>query len=395
VNFVDLVAILVIVLAVGAGVRTGALPQVGGILGAVAAILLVLAGGPLLVQLVEPFDPVPRALVVLVVILAAVALGEGVGSSVGRALARGLGRGVLSSVDRMAGALVGGAQAILVIWIAAGLIAVGPFPRFNDEVGRSLVVRTIDDYLPAPTEFADDVARLLDDSRLPDVFVGLEPVPAPPVDTIDDPTARAIAERASPSTWRVSAAACGAQLSGSSFVIRDGYLVTNAHVVAGASSVRVRATDGSVADATVVLFDPELDVAVLWAPNVDAPALRFTTRDPARGSSGAVLGFPGGGPLVVVSAGVTNAYDATGRDIYGQSRVTRPILELRAAVERGDSGGPLVLEDGTVGGVIFAESRTDPDVGYALSPTAVSVLVGPAIGRTSGVDTGPCLGGRG
>ena len=46
--------------------------------------------------------------------------------------------------------------------------------------------------------------------------------------------------------------------------------------------------------------------------------------------------------------------------------MTRPILELRAEIDQGDSGGPLVLADGTVGGVVFAEARTDEEVGYAL-----------------------------
>ena len=47
----------------------------------------------------------------------------------------------------------------------------------------------------------------------------------------------------------------------------------------------------------------------------------------------------------------------------------RDILELRAEVEPGDSGGPLVLENGTIGGLVFAESRADESVGYALTPT--------------------------
>ena len=41
-------------------------------------------------------------------------------------------------------------------------------------------------------------------------------------------------------------------------------------------------------------------------------------------------------------------------------------------------------------GVVFAESRTDPDVGYALAPVDVSVAVAPALGRTGAVDTGRC-----
>lgn len=94
---------------------------------------------------------------------------------------------------------------------------------------------------------------------------------------------------------------------------------------------------------------------------------------------------------MVAPAAVTGSYRATGFDIYGRTRVDRDILELRAPIERGDSGGPLVLRDGTVGGLVFAEARTDPDVGYALSPTSVAVRIAPALGRTSAVSTGSCL----
>ena len=84
-------------------------------------------------------------------------------------------------------------------------------------------------------------------------------------------------------------------------------------------------------------------------------------------------------------------YFATGLDVTGDARVTRRIIELRARVIPGDSGGPFVLEDGTVGGVVFAESRVDPAVGYALSPMQVQDRVTPAIGRSAAVSTGPCV----
>ena len=99
--------------------------------------------------------------------------------------------------------------------------------------------------------------------------------------------------------------------------------------------------------------------------------------DPARGAIGAALGYPGGGGLAVVPAAVAGAYPATGRDIYGEDAVRRDILELHARIDRGDSGGPFVLEDGTIGGLIFAEARTDDEVGYALSPTDVAARVAP------------------
>ena len=75
----------------------------------------------------------------------------------------------------------------------------------------------------------------------------------------------------------------------------------------------------------------------------------------------------------------------------GKSRVTRRILELRSRVRPGDSGGPLVLQNGSVGGVVFAESKVDPTVGYALSPRQVWQRIAPAIGDRAAVPTGPCL----
>ncbi len=168
--------------------------------------------------------------------------------------------------------------------------------------------------------------------------------------------------------------------------------MTNAHVVAGAPrrAVRVATADDRLLDGTVVLFDPAFDISVIHVPRLAAPGLRFASADPKRGAIGATLGYPGGGRLEVLPAVVTDAYPATGRDIYDKTTVRRQILELRAAIDRGDSGGPLILQDGTVGGVVFAEARTDPDVGYALSPTEVATRVAPALDRTSAVDTGAC-----
>ena len=128
---------------------------------------------------------------------------------------------------------------------------------------------------------------------------------------------------------------------------------------------------------TPCLFDPELDVAFLHVPGSGLPALRFASGDPTRGAIGATLGYPGGGRLEVLPAAVAARTRRPGATSTARRRVRRQILELRAAIDRGDSGGPLILQDGTVGGVVFAEARTDPDVGYALSPTEVATRVAP------------------
>ena len=389
-NLFDAVAVAILVFAMVAGIRTGALPQVGGIVGAVGALLLLLQLAPWLLEITAELDPILRALVVIGAVLGGVIVGEGLGSTLGRAIAEGLGSGVLSGLDRFAGALLGAAQAILVVWLAGGLLAASAFPTLGRAAANSTAVRLTDRFLPSPTEVVGDIAGVIDASGLPDVFVGLEPTPLAPVDLPSDPAATAIARAAAPSTARVSTRACDALVTGTGVVVADDYVVTNAHVVAGASTLRVEVPAGS-ADARVVLFDPDLDVALLHVPGLDAPALRFASRDPGRGSVGAALGFAGGGPLVVLPAAVTGGYAAQGRDIYDDDLVRRDILELRAEVEPGDSGGPLVLENGTIGGLVFAESRSDEAVGYALTPTSVAVRVAPAIGRTGAVETGDCL----
>lgn len=389
-NLFDLLAVIILIAAILAGIRTGALPQVGGVAGAIGGLLLVLALAPSLLDLTAGLEPIPRALVVLGAVLAAVVIGEAVGSGLGRVLAGQLGRGVLSNVDRVAGGFLGAIQAILIVWLVGGLLAAGPFPTLGRAATQSAVVRGVDQFLPPPTEVVGEIAGALDASGVTDVFVGLDPLPLPPVDTPTDPQAARIAQAAMAGTARISTRACNSQVNGTGVIIAPGYVVTNAHVVAGATTVRV-ALDTGVADAVPVLFDPSLDVAVLYAPHLAGRSLRFATAVPERGAEGAALGYAGGGALVVLPAAVAGSYEAIGHDIYDRTQVRREILELRAAIEPGDSGGPLILGDGTIGGLVFAESRADPDVGYALSPIAVSTRVAPAIGRTGAVDVGPCI----
>jgi S1-C subfamily serine protease len=390
VNLFDLGAIVLLVVAMALGFRSGALPQVGGLGGAVLGGALAIVALPLVELAVASLDPWPKAALVLGWLLVSVGIGETVGSGLGRAVAGRLGGGVLGAMDQLAGALFGATQAILIVWLAGGLMAVGPVPRVAAQAQTSTSVRTLAGVLPPPTEIAVELGRLLDASRLPDVFVGLEPVPAPPVERPTDPRARAIAEAAAGGTVKVTAQTCGAVSSGTAFAVASDYVVTNAHVVAGGRTLRV-SLSGRPFDAVAVLFDPDLDIAVVHVPGLRANPLRFAATDPERPAEGAAIGFPAGGELTAIPAAVAARYDAQGRDIYGRDRVNRKILELRAEIERGDSGGPFVLLDGTVGGVVFAESRSDEDVGYALSAVAVAVEVGPAVGRTSPVNTGDCL----
>lgn len=392
-NLLDLLAVVLAIVAFILGARSGAVPQVGGLLGAVGGGALAILALPALADPLSGVDPSIRPFVVLGGLIGTVAIGESVGAAIGRRLIRGLGNGLVSHADRAAGALLGVAQALLIVWLAGGLLAEGPFPTLAQSAGSSTIVRTISNVLPPPTELAVELRTWLDASGLPDVFIGFEPVPAPPVERPGDRVAQAMAAAAEASVLKVSAATCGLSSVGTGFVVGSDDVLTNAHVVAGAGrhGVRVTARDGRLLDAVPVLFDPKLDVALLYVRGLSLRPLRFAAADPERGAVGATLGYPNGGSLTILAAAVAGRYPAIGHDIYGTDQVKREILELRAAVERGDSGGPLVLTDGTVGGVVFAEARTNPDVGYALTPTEISDRIHPALGRTASVSTGACV----
>lgn len=389
-NLFDLVVVVILIVALVVGFRSGAVPQMVGLLGAVAFGGVAVITLPALEETLALMEPSVRAFVVLVGILFSVGVGEALGSAIGRSVAGRLGEGIYGKADRVLGAFVGAAQALLIIWLTGGLLAAGPSPTLAAQAQKSFVLRGLTGVLPAPTEMAGELARLLNNTALPDLFIGLEPIPAAPVEMPDDPLVRQLAREAIPSVVKVTASTCDAVSLGTGFVIDRGYVVTNAHVVAGARAIRVSIED-ELFDMIPVLFDSEVDVALLYSSELSAPALPLSLTDPERGDIGATFGFPGGGGLDVQPAAVTSAYEATGRDIYSKRRVTRSILEIRAEIDQGDSGGPLVLANGTVGGVVFAEARTDEQVGYALTPSSVRETIEPALGETSNVKTGACI----
>lgn len=390
-NLFDVVVIILVVAAVLIGISSGALPQMGGLLGAFGGGAIAIVGLPLVEAPLESVDPQVRAIIVLGGILFLVGVGEAIGGAAGRSVASRVRGGVLGHLDRILGGFVGAAQAVLVVWLVGGMLAVGPLRSLAAQAQTSFVVRGLAGVLPAPTEIAAALGRLLGDTGIPDLFVGLDPLPAPDIERPTNPAAQQIAAAAIASTVRVSARTCLFQSTGTGFAVARGYVVTNAHVIAGAAAIRVQTPSGRLADAIAVFDDPRLDVALLWVRDLDIGALRFAAVNPERGAFGATLGFPHGGNLQVEPAAVSAATEATGRDIYGVGRVSRRILELRAVVDQGDSGGPLILADGSVGGVVFAEARTDENVGYALTPTSVATAIEPSIGRTSPVDTGACI----
>ncbi len=387
-NLLDLGILVWAAFAAVSGYRRGAALQLTEYAGLLLGLVVGALFAPPLAGLVH--SPVIQAVVALGVLIGLAALGEGLGWLVGRrmwALAR---RSVLGPIDAAAGTVVSVLAVLLVTWFLSYSLSAGPFPTLSRQIRSSAVVETLDDVLSRPPSLLAEVRGFLDRFGFPEVFADVPPVPAGPVQAPTPALVGQIAAAANPSVVQVQSQACGSIRSGSGFVAADHYVVTNAHVVAGGSNPRVQ-IGGTSFDTTTVLFDPKLDVAVLYVAGDPGPALQLDRNQVDRGTQGAVIGYPGGGPREDMAAAVRRPLEAVGRDIYGGAIVTRTIYEMQAQVRPGDSGGPFVLKDGAVAGVVFAASTTDSNVGYALTSDDVLARLETVLGSTAAVSTEECV----
>ena len=137
---------------------------------------------------------------------------------------------------------------------------------------------------------------------------------------------------------------------GSGFIISsDGYVLTNAHVVADASEVTVKLTDRREFPAKVIGVDRRSDVALIKIPATNLPSVRFGDSTHLQPGQWAIaIGSPFGFENSV-TAGVISATGRPLPDDNGQSYVT--YIQTDAAVNPGNSGGPLFNIDGQVIGI--------------------------------------------
>ncbi|NUQ49447.1 MAG: trypsin-like peptidase domain-containing protein, partial [Phycisphaerae bacterium] len=153
---------------------------------------------------------------------------------------------------------------------------------------------------------------------------------------------------------------------GSGVVIhRDGYVVTNAHVVAQTSDIVVTFANGAAAAAQVVAADPAHDLAVL----------RVQTREPL---SAITLGQSDdimvgetvvaiGNPLGLGHSVTTGIVSAVGRELrYSDSLVYSDLIQTDAAINPGNSGGPLLNVLGQMIGITTAIRGDAQNVGFAI-----------------------------
>ena len=389
-NFLDLV---VLALAAGAGwvgYRMGFVRRATSwaflALGLVIGVLFV----PDVADALRGSPPRTRLLASLAFVVVVAAVAQAVGAAIGASLSGRLGggTGALRQGDRVAGAALGVAGVLVLMWLLIPALANSPGWTAR-AVRDSAVARLIDRVAPAPPSESETLGRLVGDQNFPEVFDTLSSPDAgtPPADGIPSEAAA----RVTRSTLLVEGQACDRIQEGTGFVAGPNLVVTNAHVVAGERSTRLTTSDGRRLDGTVVAFDPNRDLAILRVPGLGLPPLALG--EGHIDDRGALFGHPGGGALRQAPVRIAEEIVAKGTDITRSNPTERDVFVLAAVTAPGDSGGPIVGTDGRVVGVMFAYDISRQSTAYALTRSELDAVLGPVLanGSAGPVGTGDCL----
>lgn len=296
---------------------------------------------------------------------------------------------VTNRLDKIFGAVLSVVTLLAAVWMSAALFRNIPDSGWKYQLRTSRIVILLDNNLPSAPGALTSLGHLIDPNTFPQVFTGLEPriqTDAPLPDMGDlNPAVEAVR----PSIVKVEGESCGDIVEGSGFVAGDGGIVTNAHVVAGVKAPFVLDQNGRHG-AKVVLFDTELDIAILRAQDLAGGPLPLEGETVPDNTPAAVLGYPSGSGFTAGPGVVLDTFEAQGRNIYNQGSTLREVYSVKTQIHHGNSGGPLINKEGEVIGVIFAKSINYKDVGYALTMKKVIEQVNNARGRTDTVQTGTC-----
>ncbi len=338
---------------------------------------------------------VTRAVLLGGAILVCAVAGQVLASFLGRSLREGITWKPAKLVDSAAGAGLNILALAIITWIIAMAVAFLPQSTVTSQIHTSGVLLRLDSIIPDAVRNAfGDMRDAMGSTAVPRVFSGLGEITGPDVEA-PDPESTQGAEIALDRQGIVrvtgAAKACRTLVSGSGFVYGDHYVLTNAHVVAGIDAPSVQLSSSQpMLSASVVAFDPKLDAAVLYVPDLGGAPLAFAANVPESGEDAVVGGFPGGGKFSAVPVRIRATVTARGDDIYGDAGVAREVYSFRGQVEPGNSGGPLLSTSGTVFGMVFGAGIQDQATGYAITAAQLADIAQSGLGRTEPVGTGSC-----
>ena len=387
-NIIDVLIFLFALSSLARGYRIGLIRQAGSTIGFIIGLFVGSWVGNLLVGY-ESSD-LTKSLTGLCAVLLGGFMFMTVGEIAGLRLKTKLGQNrSLNKFDEGFGSVMAVATLLFAVWLGASILVLGPPSSFQQSLKSSRILGALDSRLPPATKVLSSLNRLIDPNGFPQVFRGLEPNPSGTANIPSLGSFNPVVKAAQASVVKVEGTGCGGIVEGSGFVIANGEIVTNAHVVAGVSAPKVIDSNG-LHDTRVVWFDPGVDLAVLRVSGLAGKPLHITTAEQSGNTPGVVLGYPGGGGFNTQPAAIIDHFTALGRNIYGKGATSRDVYSVRARIIPGNSGGPLVGANGTVLGIVFATSTTYNDVGYALTGHQVAGELATAERSNTTHHTGSC-----
>lgn len=388
-NSLDLLIVVIMVAYAISGYIQGFVVNLIATTGLLAGGLLALAIVPKLLGGSMP--TLSSSLLALGLVICAGAVGQALGAFIGSVLRRRLTWKPLRWVDAVAGSALSIVAVLAAAWALGYSVSGTSIPYLSTASRDSTILERVDRVMPAQaTSVLRSFNEVLDSNLFPRY---IDPFDSEDITQVDPPDEAALAgsgvSRARGSVVKIlGEAKCDRGIEGSGFAYADGRIMTNAHVVAGVQTPSIVVGERRV-PTRVVLFDRQLDVAVLAVDGVDLRPLAFDTGGKA-GQSAAILGYPENGPFDARAARIRNEMRLSSPDIYDRGQVVRETFAVRGLVRSGNSGGPLVSESGKVLGVIFAASVSDQSTGYALTARQVAEDARRGVAATKSVSTGEC-----
>lgn len=388
---VDAGLIILALAALVSGWRQGALSAGLAAIGVFSGLVVGLGVAAAVIGFAE--RPSLRVVLLLATVVLFVGVGNIVGATVGSTLRDRMRTKPSQTWDSAIGSVLQFVIATVVVWLVSTPVAANAPGPVGTAVRESTVLTAVDSAVPGwSRQIPEYLAALIDVTGLPPLVSPFQAQDANVAEPDDADVVPDIIDSVRPSVVHIlgDAESCSRRLSGSGFVAAPDYVITNAHVVAGTNSVQLDTVLG-VKDATVVLYDPEVDLAVLHVPQLGLDPLGMATEPAVTGESAVVLGFPGSGPFTASPSRVRERLNISGPDIYATGRTDREAYTLRGHVVQGNSGGPLIRPNGEVIGVVFGAAVDGSDTGYALTLGQVEQVVGDYVGLTRAVDTQRCV----